>query len=143
MYLFILETIGTQELILVGIIALIVFGPRKLPLMAKKAGEFLRELKSVSNDFKSTWEKEVNFEETVSREPIENDSQNYIGDGESFGREISKVNKNGTKEENQMLPKIKEISSEDFEKLIKSQKEINPEPIDKTDKVISEKSEWF
>lgn len=139
MYLFILETIGTQELILVGIIALIVFGPRKLPLMAKKAGEFMRELKSVSSEFKSTWEKEVNFEETSSQKPLENNSENFIGEGESFGKEISKVETNGTSE-HQMLPQIKEVSSEDFEKLIKSQKEINPEPIDK---VTSERSEWF
>lgn len=139
MYLFILETIGTQELILVGIIALIVFGPRKLPLMAKKAGEFMRELKSVSSEFKSTWEKEVNFEETSSRKPLENNSENFTGEGESFGKEISKVKTNGTSE-HQMLPQIKEVSSEDFEKLIKSQKEINPEPIDK---VTSERSEWF
>ncbi|MGI8545122.1 MAG: Sec-independent protein translocase subunit TatA/TatB [Aridibacter sp.] len=142
MYLFILETIGTQELILVGIIALIVFGPRKLPLMAKKAGEFMRELKSVSSEFKSTWEKEVNFEETSSRKPLENNSENYIGEGESFGKEISKVETNGTSE-HQMLPQIKEVSSEDFEKLIKSQKEINPEPIDKIISEKSEKSEWF
>lgn len=139
MYLFILETIGTQELILVGIIALIVFGPRKLPLMAKKAGEFMRELKSVSSEFKSTWEKEVNFEETSSRKPLENNSENFIGKGESFGKEISKVETNGTSE-HQMLPQIKEVSSEDFEKLLKSQKEINLEPIDK---VTSERSEWF
>jgi sec-independent protein translocase protein TatB len=142
LYLFILETIGTQELILVGIIALIVFGPRKLPLMAKKAGEFMRELKSVSSEFKSTWEKEVNFEETSSRKPLENNSENYIGEGESFGKEISKVETNGTSE-HQMLPQIKEVSSEDFEKLIKSQKEINPEPIDKIISEKSEKSEWF
>ncbi len=142
MYLFILETIGTQELILVGIIALIVFGPRKLPMMAKKAGEFLRELKSVSSDFRSTWEKEVNFDETSSRQPIENNSQNYINNGENFSNEISKAGGNGTNE-HQMLPQIKEVSSEDFEKLVKSQKEINPQPMDKMDKATSEKSEWF
>jgi Tat protein translocase TatB subunit len=142
LYLFILETIGTQELILVGIIALIVFGPRKLPLMAKKAGEFMRELKSVSSEFKSTWEKEVNFEETSSRKPLENNSENFTGEGESFGKEISKVKTNGTSK-HQMLPQIKEVSSEDFEKLIKSQKEINPEPIDKIISEKSEKSEWF
>ncbi|MGI8670780.1 MAG: Sec-independent protein translocase subunit TatA/TatB, partial [Aridibacter sp.] len=120
-------------------IALIVFGPRKLPMMAKRAGEFLRELKSVSNDFRSTWEKEVNFEETSSRQPIENDTQNYIGNGESFGKEISKADASEIIG-NQMLPQIKEISSEDFEKLIKSQKEIRTQPIDK---ITSEKSEWF
>ncbi len=42
-----------------------------------------------------------------------------------------------------MLPQIKEVSSEDFEKLVKSQKEINPQPMDKMDKATSEKSEWF
>ena len=39
MYLFILENIGTQELLLIGIVALIFLGPRKMPEYAKKIGK--------------------------------------------------------------------------------------------------------
>lgn len=62
MFLFILESIGTSELILVGIIALIFLGPRKLPELARKAGKILADFRNTTNDFKSTWEREVNFE---------------------------------------------------------------------------------
>ncbi|MEO6050944.1 MAG: Sec-independent protein translocase protein TatB, partial [Pyrinomonadaceae bacterium] len=65
MFLFIFESIGTSELILVGIVALIFLGPRKLPELAKKAGKIISEFRGTANEFKQTWEKEVNFEEEV------------------------------------------------------------------------------
>lgn len=63
MYLFIFESIGTQELILIGIIALIFLGPRKLPEYAHKIGKMMAEFRGTANEFKQTWEREVNFEE--------------------------------------------------------------------------------
>ena len=63
MYLFILESIGTTELLLIGIVALIFLGPRRLPEIARKAGKIMAEFRGTANDFKETWEKEVNFEE--------------------------------------------------------------------------------
>ena len=65
MFLFIFESIGTSELILVGIVALIFLGPRKLPEIAKKAGKIMAEFRGTANEFKETWEKEVNFEEEI------------------------------------------------------------------------------
>ena len=59
MYLFIFESIGTSELIFVGLISLIFLEPRKLPGMAKRATHFLRAARRTSNDFKSTWAQEV------------------------------------------------------------------------------------
>jgi Tat protein translocase TatB subunit len=61
--LFILESIGTSELILIGIIALIFLGPRKLPQIARTIGKTMAEFRNTTNEFKSTWEREVNFEE--------------------------------------------------------------------------------
>lgn len=63
MFLFIFESIGTSELILVGIVALIFLGPRKLPELAKKAGKIMAEFRGTANEFKETWEREANFEE--------------------------------------------------------------------------------
>lgn len=63
MYLFIFESIGTSELILIGIVALIFLGPRKLPDIARKAGKIMTEFRGTANEFKQTWEKEVNLEE--------------------------------------------------------------------------------
>jgi Tat protein translocase TatB subunit len=62
-FLFILESIGTSELILIGIIALIFLGPRKLPQIAKTIGKTMADFRNTTNEFKSTWEREVNFEE--------------------------------------------------------------------------------
>ena len=63
MFLFIFESIGTSELILVGIVALIFLGPRKLPEMARKVGKIMAEFRGTANEFKETWQREVNFEE--------------------------------------------------------------------------------
>ena len=66
MFLFILESIGTSELILIGIIALIFLGPRKLPQIAKKIGKTMADFRSTTNEFKATWQREVDFEEELS-----------------------------------------------------------------------------
>ncbi len=63
LYLFIFQSIGTQELILIGIIALIFLGPRKLPEYARKIGKVMSDLRNTTNEFKTTWQREVNFEE--------------------------------------------------------------------------------
>ena len=66
MYLFILESIGTSELILIGIIALIFLGPRKLPQIAKTIGKTIADFRNTTNEFKSTWQREVDFDEEVN-----------------------------------------------------------------------------
>lgn len=63
MFLFIFESIGTQELILIGIVALIFLGPRRMPEMARKLGKIMADFKNTTSEFKSTWEREVNFEQ--------------------------------------------------------------------------------
>jgi len=133
LYLFILETIGTQELILVGIIALIVFGPRKLPMMAKKAGGMLRELRSVSNDFKATWAQEVKLEEENATIPEKLDDNEILG-SESSG-ESDTI---GSKKEKSILPQVREVSEEDFKKLVASSKK--PEIKETTE---ADKENWL
>ncbi len=63
MFLFILESLGTSELILIGIVALIFLGPRRLPEIAKKAGKIMSEFRGTANEFKQTWQREVDFED--------------------------------------------------------------------------------
>jgi sec-independent protein translocase protein TatB len=63
LFLFIFESLGTSELILIGIVALIFLGPRKLPEMARKAGKIMSEFRGTASEFKETWQREVNFEE--------------------------------------------------------------------------------
>lgn len=63
MFLFIFESIGTSELLLVGIVALIFLGPRKMPQMARKLGKMMAEFRGTANEFKETWAREANLEE--------------------------------------------------------------------------------
>jgi len=52
-------TLGGPELFLILVIALIVFGPRKLPEIGQSMGRMLREFRKASTDFKRTVEDEV------------------------------------------------------------------------------------
>ena len=63
MFLFIFEGLGTSELILILVVALVLFGPRKLPQLSRSLGKSLANFKRASEDFKQTWEKEVALEE--------------------------------------------------------------------------------
>jgi Tat protein translocase TatB subunit len=55
-------TLGGPEIFLILVIALIVFGPRRLPEIGKSVGKMLAEFRKASNDFKRTIEEEVEAE---------------------------------------------------------------------------------
>jgi TatA/E family protein of Tat protein translocase len=55
-------TLGGPELFLILIIALIVFGPRKLPEIGKSLGRTLAEFRKASHEFRQTIENEVETE---------------------------------------------------------------------------------
>ena len=55
-------SLGMQEIIVIFILALIIFGPRKLPELGKTLGKGLAEFKKASNELKQTWEEEVRLE---------------------------------------------------------------------------------
>ena len=120
-------------MILIGIVALIIFGPRKLPQMARKLGQTMADLRRTTNEFKETWEREVNFEEkskikNVPPEPIPLENQTVDRD-----RQIAA-------ESTVVSPEIKEISSSEMEKLLAQEKKESaeklppPEEIEKNDK---------
>jgi TatA/E family protein of Tat protein translocase len=48
--------IGLQEMIVIGVIALLVFGPSKLPELGRMVGRAMRELRRASEEFRSTVE---------------------------------------------------------------------------------------
>jgi TatA/E family protein of Tat protein translocase len=55
--------IGMPELIVIFTIALLIFGPRKLPELGRSLGRSLSEFKRASNELKSTLEEEIRVEE--------------------------------------------------------------------------------
>ncbi len=54
-----LGSIGMPELILIFVVALLVFGPKKLPELGKSLGRGLAEFKRASEDLKKTIEDEI------------------------------------------------------------------------------------
>jgi sec-independent protein translocase protein TatA len=56
-------SIGPAELILIFIIALLVFGPKKLPEIGRSVGKALREFKKTSDEIKGRIEEEIEASE--------------------------------------------------------------------------------
>lgn len=55
--------IGFPELVVIFIVALLVFGPRKLPELGRSLGKSLAEFKRATNELKQSWEEEVRTEQ--------------------------------------------------------------------------------
>jgi len=62
-----MPNLGMPEILMILVIALIVFGPRKLPELGKTLGKSLAQFRRASEDFKRQWEDEV----TIERQRIE------------------------------------------------------------------------
>ena len=56
-------SIGLPELIVIFIIALLVFGPKKLPEVGKSVGKAIREFKKASDELRTKVEDEINASE--------------------------------------------------------------------------------
>ena len=64
-------SIGMPELIIIFVIALIIFGPRKLPELGRSLGKSLAEFKRAPNELKNTLEEEIRIEEQQQKaEPV-------------------------------------------------------------------------
>ncbi len=55
--------LGMQEMLIILVVALIVFGPRKLPQIGKTLGKSIAEFRRTSTELRSTLEREVQMEE--------------------------------------------------------------------------------
>jgi TatA/E family protein of Tat protein translocase len=61
--------LGGPELLLILVLALIVFGPRKLPEIGRSMGRMMAEFRKASNDFRRTLEDEVEAEKVLPPPP--------------------------------------------------------------------------
>jgi sec-independent protein translocase protein TatA len=55
------------ELIIIFVIALIIFGPRRLPDLGRSLGKSIAEFKRTSNDLRNSLEEEIRLEEQQQR----------------------------------------------------------------------------
>ena len=62
-------SLGWQEIIVILIIALIIFGPRKLPELGKSLGKGIAEFKRASSELAKTWEEEAEADKKQSLPP--------------------------------------------------------------------------
>jgi len=140
LFLFIFESLGTPELIMIGIIALIFLGPRKIPDMARKAGKLMAEFRSTTQEFKSTWEREVNFEEETKAFDVD------VLEGEAAEKSEKAIAERG---ENIISPpEIKSVDKESFDRMVAEagtntlETEEKEETVGEAD-VLSDKRTWL
>jgi TatA/E family protein of Tat protein translocase len=88
-----LGSVGVPELIIIFTIALIIFGPRKLPELGKSLGKSLAEFKRASNELKNTLDEEIRSEERRSTERQEPPQvaapADHVGDARYTGTDHS------------------------------------------------------
>ena len=137
MFLFIFESIGTSELIVIAVVALMFLGPRKLPQIAKTIGKTMADFRSTANEFKSTWEKEVDFE--VEAEALRTGD---LSEENTVAREVPTI----PPPENSILaPSITEIGKETFDNLTatKTEPEAKAEETAGETDPLSDKRTWL
>lgn len=131
-YLFILESIGTSELLLIGLVALIIFGPRKLPELAKTLGKAMNEFRRTTDDFKETWTREVDFEKEENQTRTESNvlpaTENSIQRSDAITE--SKIS----------APEVREISQADFQAQLPEKESKIPQ---KNENNLTEKRDWL
>jgi sec-independent protein translocase protein TatB len=50
------DSIGFQELVLIGLVGLLVVGPKQLPLLMRKAGQWMNKMRGMAADFRATFD---------------------------------------------------------------------------------------
>ncbi len=92
-----LGTLGMQELVAIFLIALVLFGPKKLPELGRTIGKAITEFRRASNDLKATFEREMH---TLERESQSISQVAQVTAGDIFNRAINY----GSDHEVQSLP---------------------------------------
>lgn len=62
--------LGFNELIVIFVVALLVFGPRKLPELGRSLGKSLSEFKRASNELRSTLDEEIRLEDRRAAQSV-------------------------------------------------------------------------
>ena len=79
-------TLGGQEIAVIFILALVLFGPKKLPELGRTIGKAITEFRRASNDLKATFEREM---QTLERESQSLSQVTNVTAGDIFNRAIN------------------------------------------------------
>ena len=74
-------TLGMPEMIFIFVLALLLFGPKKLPELARQLGKAMAEFKKASNEFRSQLETEmmnIELEERAKQAPPPDNSPKIL-----------------------------------------------------------------
>jgi Tat protein translocase TatB subunit len=63
--------LGWSEMFFIVVFALILFGPRKLPEIARTIGRYMAQIRRMSDEFQQTWEAEIERESLKEQQNIE------------------------------------------------------------------------
>jgi sec-independent protein translocase protein TatB len=73
-----LGTLGMTDSIILMVMALVVFGPRRLPQIGRQIGKLMYEFRKASNDFKFQMEEELRLSEEADRRKKEEERQRSL-----------------------------------------------------------------
>src|SRR5690348_9090423 len=79
-------TLGMQEMIVIFVLALVLFGPKKLPELGRTIGKAITEFRRASNDLKATFEREMH---TLERESQSVSQVAQVTAGDIFERALN------------------------------------------------------
>lgn len=111
MFLFILDSLGNTELLVIVAAALIFFGPRRLPQLSRQLGKGLSEFRRASEDFKRTWEREVNLDNFEKGVEPENTFLDKASERIRSAREAAAREMNQHVESNDVAPAITPVEA--------------------------------
>src|SRR5579862_5852038 len=78
--------VGVQEMVVIFVIALVLFGPKKLPELGRTIGKAITEFRRASIDLKATFEREM---QTLERESQSLSQVANVTAGDIFNRAIN------------------------------------------------------
>ncbi len=120
--------IGLPELLIIVAIALIVFGPNKLPELAKAFGRAMREFKKATEEVKESFEAETKdleeFKHTLTDETLLADLAEQISPPEPAAEETSAQPEPSVTAE---TPHLEEASAQTEEEKAEEKKKEEPE----------------
>ena len=108
--------IGVPEMVFIFVLALLLFGPKKMPELGRMVGKGLREFRRASDELKTTFDREMrNMEQEVS--PVKQELASSFYHDESYNYDYSSYNSNGYASEHQYeaAPQLSEPSASAIE----------------------------